>query len=521
MDEKEKLSETTEVEDIEKEDGTAAENLSAEPIEAVTEEAAQPEIQPQVQTVQPQNGYAAFRAQNGMPMSHSPVEPRYNPPQQEQQNPYYSPYNQQNYQQPVSAQPYQYQYQPAPDLTKKAIPKKTKSEKKIAMFTWILVAVMMVFFVYCVISDTVIYCMNPNIAETNATTSETVNPDVPDLEQQSKNDIDAYVDSGMDGRYTVEDVALLVGPSIVQIMVYDENSEVISTGSGIILSEDGYILTNAHVVSDGASYEVLDAFDETYTAEIVGYDVKSDIAVICAYGEDFCPAVLGDSNELNVGEAVVAIGNPAGLTNTVTSGIVSANNRQIRNGSTGFYMNCIQTDAAISPGNSGGALVNMYGQVVGVTSSKYTSSYSGTYEGLGFAISINDALPLAEELMANGFIGGRVRIGITFISMELESAQAEFAAQYGLDENEILPKGLWITEIAEDCDIANTRLQPGDILLEMNGIETDNYDELYATIDGCSAGYVFTAKCVRYEKGKEPVSFEIEFKLMEDRSGDY
>ncbi len=510
MDEKEKLGENAEIEDIENEDGVAMENLSAQPAEIVHEKAAQPVTQP---AARPQNSYAAFRAQNGM-VTGQPTESQ---PQQEQ-NPYcYNPC----YQQPMAEQPYQYSYQPAPDLTKKAVPKKTKSEKKVVMVTWILIAMMVVFFVYCIISDTVIYCTNPNIAETNAQSSEFVNSNAPRLEQQSKNDIDAYRDMGMDGSYNVEVVAALVGPSIVQIIVYDENYEIISTGSGIILSEDGYILTNAHVVSEGASFEVLDAFDETYIAEIIGYDVKSDIAVIRADGNDFSPAVLGDSDELNVGEAVVAIGNPAGLTNTVTSGIVSANNRQIRNGSTGFYMNCIQTDAAISPGNSGGALVNMYGQVVGVTSSKYTSNYSGTYEGLGFAISINEAIPLAEELMTNGFIGGRVRMGITFISLELQSAQAEFATYYKLDENEVLPKGLWITEIADDCDIANTELQPYDIILEVNGEETDNYDELFAIIDDSSAGDVLTAKCVRYEIGKEPVSFEIEFRLMDDKSGDY
>lgn len=131
-------------------------------------------------------------------------------------------------------------------------------------------------------------------------------------------------------------------------------------------------------------------------------------------GTGLSPATLGDSDEVLVGEQVIAVGNPAGLSNTVTDGIVSAVNREIRSDSTGFEMKCIQTNADISPGNSGGALVNMYGQVIGITSSKYISSY---YEGLGFAITINEAKPIIEELISNGYIGGRFRIGIVMIDM--------------------------------------------------------------------------------------------------------
>ena len=157
----------------------------------------------------------------------------------------------------------------------------------------------------------------------------------------------------------------------------------------------------------GESFTVVldDDEEKEYTAKLVGSDAKTDLAVLkINAGKRLQAVTLGDSDETYVGEDVLAIGNPAGLTNSVTKGIVSAIGRQVRAESNSFRMECIQTDAAISPGNSGGALVNMYGQVIGITSSKYASMYSSTYEGLGFAISINQALPVVTDLMEVGYV---------------------------------------------------------------------------------------------------------------------
>ncbi len=328
-----------------------------------------------------------------------------------------------------------------------------------------------------------------------------------------------------DGEYTVRGVAELVTPSIVEVYAFsaeeriEENLE--GTGSGIIITEDGYIITNAHVVV-GEYFTVILSNDEEYEAEVIGSDTKTDLAVLKIEASGLTPAVLGNSDEVYVGESVVAIGNPAGLTNTVTKGIVSATGRQIRAESTAFIMDCIQTDAAISPGNSGGALVNMYGQVIGITSSKYAADYvtGGTYEGLGFAITTNQALPIIEELMGQGYVSGRFRIGITFMEAETEYSKYYFETEYDFPMPEELT-GLWISEISEDCDIANTELAVNDFILSMNGVPVANYDEVIEVLDGFKGGDTVTADCARLEENGDITYFTIEFKLEEDTSGNF
>jgi len=242
------------------------------------------------------------------------------------------------------------------------------------------------------------------------------------------------------------------------------------------------------------------------------------LAVIKIDATDLTAATLGDSDEVILGEAVVAIGNPAGLSGSVTNGIVSGLNRQIRSDSTGFDMNCIQTNAAISPGNSGGALVNMYGQVIGITSSKYVSS---SYEGLGFAITINEVIPIVEDLISNGYVEGRVRVGITFISLESDEVQLAFAEELEMEDIPESLNGIWITEIAADCDISNTELAENDMIIEVNGQSVSTYDEVMAAIDGQVAGDSVEAVCRRYNQDGSYETFKITFALMEDTSGNY
>ncbi len=340
--------------------------------------------------------------------------------------------------------------------------------------------------------------------------------------QQSKpenaNDSDSYKDEN--GRYTTEGIAATVRPSIVEIFTYDDSGHntLSGTGSGVIISEDGYIVTNTHVLqSDG--YHVVKTYDDkSYDAKIIGRDAKTDIAIIKITASDLQPAVFGDSDEVVVGEQVMAIGNPAGLSGSVTDGIVSAVNRQIRADSTGFEMNCIQTNADISPGNSGGALVNMYGQVIGITSSKYVSS---SYEGLGFAITINDAMPIIDELISQGYISDRFRIGIELIDMEDEMKIATIEEELGFELPEDF-EGIYIASVSEDCDIANTELQPGDFITAINGKSIKTYDDLYDTISRqFGAGDKVPATCARLSEDGNIEYFDIEFMLMEDTSGDY
>ena len=334
---------------------------------------------------------------------------------------------------------------------------------------------------------------------------------------ESAKEFDDYKDEN--GRYTTEGVAKLVRPSIVEIYTYTDpaHKDLVGTGSGIVISKDGYIVTNAHVL-ESEGYHLIQTLDEeNYSATVIGRDVKTDIAVIKVNANNLTPAVFGDSDESVVGEQVVAIGNPANLSSTVTDGIISAINRKIRSDSTGFQMDCIQTNADISPGNSGGALVNMYGQVIGITSSKYVSSM---VEGLGFAITINEAKPIIEELLNNGFIAGRFRIGITLIDMSSASKRAsiEEAIKMELPENF---KGVYIQSIDKECDIAKTKLKEGDFITEIDGKKISTYDELYEAISGkFEAGDTVPAKCAHLDKN-DISYYDIEFKLMEDKSGNY
>lgn len=338
-----------------------------------------------------------------------------------------------------------------------------------------------------------------------------------DKKPEGAMDIENFKDEN--GKYTTEGVAELVRPSIVEIYTYSDpaHKDLVGTGSGVVISKDGYIVTNAHVLeSDG--YHTIQTIDEDIlSATIVGRDVKTDIAVIKVNSDKLVPAVLGDSDEAIVGEQVIAVGNPANLSSTVTDGIISAINRKIRSDSTGFEMDCIQTNADISPGNSGGALVNMYGQVIGITSSKYVSS---SFEGLGFAITINEAKPIIEELINNGFIGGRFRIGIILIDMSSASKRTliEDTIEMELPENF---KGIYIQTIDKDSDIAKTKLKEGDFITEIDGTPISTYDELYETISGkFKAGDTVPAKCAHLEKSGISY-YDIKFKLMEDKSGDY
>ena len=424
-----------------------------------------------------------------------------------------------NYPQYPNQYPMYYQISPPPPnymprLPEKAAPpappaKPIEMNRKIFIMCGVIAAMIFLLCMYCMISDIMHGALSGNPADASPTVI---------LQTQEKPDLDPDDENvTADGEYTVHGVAELVKPSIVEVLVYDESHNLNGKGSGIIASEDGYIITNAHVVQ-GKDFSVMLDDESEYTAQLIGSDNKTDLAVLKINASGLTPAVLGDSDKTYVGETVVAIGNPAGLTNSVTKGIVSAINRQIRAQSSSFRMECIQTDAAISPGNSGGALVNMYGQVIGITSSKYASQYEATYEGLGFAITTKQALPIVQDLIENGYVSGRYRIGIVFMPSAYASEQ--FQNTFHAEIPEKLKKALWITEISTDCDISNTDLKANDFILSMNGHDVSDYDSVLDALDGLQGGDTVTAHCARYEKG-EVVYFDITFKLEEDTSGNY
>ena len=308
-----------------------------------------------------------------------------------------------------------------------------------------------------------------------------------------------------DGRYTVEGVANVCSESIVTIESFEDSSvfAAYGQGSGIIMTEDGYIITNAHVIQDAELAIIVRLNDGTeYNATVVGSDAKSDVAVIKINATGLTPAQFGDSSKLSLGEQVVALGSPAGLECSVTTGVVSGMNRMVQLESTSISMNCIQIDAAINPGNSGGALFNMWGQVVGITSSKIEGL---EFENVGFAISMEAAKPIIEELIENGSVLGRPKIGISFYEVS-----DSVASVYGI------PAGLHIAEISPDCDIANTELQINDVITAFNGVEVRSVDEVQKIIMSMSPGDEVTATVTRIEDNGDLTEFEISFKLMSD-----
>lgn len=317
---------------------------------------------------------------------------------------------------------------------------------------------------------------------------------------------DSGVEKDENGMYTAQGIAEKCSPSVVSLDIYSEDSEFVPVGqgSGIILSKDGYIVSNAHVVDKGTkAVKAVLSDGREYAAEIIGSDPKTDIAVIKIPATDLSPAEFASSANVKLGEEVVAIGTPAGYRNSVTKGIVSGLDRKIRLENSSSGVNCIQIDAAVNPGNSGGALFNMYGQVIGITSSKLSSV---DYEGIGFAISSDEASGIIEQLIEYGHVADRAKIGITFY--QISSTTADI---YGVKA------GICVASIDESCDVANTELEVGDIITNIDGTDTGDCDDVPALVNKKKAGDEVTCHVYREKTDTEPAKeFDITFKLMED-----
>lgn len=269
----------------------------------------------------------------------------------------------------------------------------------------------------------------------------------------------------------------------------------VGTGTGVIITENGYIVTNAHVIYDSQygsgladNISVLLDDDKTYDAEVIGYDVDCDLAVIKINAEGLTPAEFGNSDALKLGESVTAIGNPLGfeLMNTVTSGIISGLNRNITINDKS--MNLIQTDTAINSGNSGGPLINKYGQVIGINSSKMSSSYGSeaSIEGIGFAIPSNEASKIVDDIMKYGYVTGKPQLGIS-----CQDVTETVSRMYNM------PIGVYVVEVTKGSASDKAGLKSGDIITEIDGEKVTTSDELNTQKNLHSAGDTIKVTYIR------------------------
>ena len=279
----------------------------------------------------------------------------------------------------------------------------------------------------------------------------------------------------VDGALSLQEIYKKCIGSVVSITASAQSGK--SSGTGIVLSADGYLITNHHVIENAQVIAVQTSDDRQFQASIIGSDEASDLAVLKVESDDLQPAEFGDSGKLAVGDRVVAIGDPLGaqLRGTMTSGIVSAINRDLEvNDRT---MTLIQTDAALNNGNSGGPLINCYGQVIGINTMKLRSYYSTTAEGLGFAIPMAVAKPILEELMENGYVAGRPAIGISYDTLPLA-----FRIYYNL------PEGVYISAVYDGSDAQAKGVAAGDIITAVNGTRVTSIDELNRVKNQFTAG---------------------------------
>lgn len=286
-------------------------------------------------------------------------------------------------------------------------------------------------------------------------------------------------DAKTNNSYTAAKASEKVSDSVVGILCYSDDvpdqadtTTASSQGSGIIFSQDGYVITNAHVIGNSKTayaIRVVTSDGKEYKAGVVGYDSRTDIAVLkMDDAKGLTPATFGDSSQLEVGQDIIVVGNPGGLDyqNTTTKGVISALDRKLSTSSLTKY---IQTDAAINPGNSGGPLVNYYGQVVGITTSKIVSE---TYEGMGFAIPSQTVKNIVDTLVKNGYVEGRVKIGISGIAVTSDQAS-----------NYNIPQGIYVQSIVSGGPCDGTSLKEGDIITEVDGKTITSFADVYAILE--------------------------------------
>lgn len=303
----------------------------------------------------------------------------------------------------------------------------------------------------------------------------------------------------------------------VGVIVYAQNQKV-GEGSGIIVGEDDnkentYIITAAHVIADqGVSVQIQTNDGSEFDAVIVGHDSKTDIGVLRVNKTGFKAATFGNSDKLTVGQKVYAIGNPGGTVffGSFTNGIISAIDRPIASSASAYDLPCIQHNAAINPGNSGGALLNEFGQVIGLNSSKITDT---DYEGMGFSVPSNTMIEIYKDIVANGYVTNRPMLGISYYTVASDYTYSAIAWKNNLPYGSIV-----IAAMTEDSDLQKQGIKVGDIVTGVNGKVLDSTDVLLEVIEDSKVGDTITLSVCRLNNsGAVSTKFEAKVKLVEDK----
>lgn len=354
--------------------------------------------------------------------------------------------------------------------------------------------------------------VDSNVSAVDSSLSSDAQAVLDSLKNETTHTVSGNIEYNSDGTYAyTRDLVAQVKDSIVYIEVYVTyrgQETLYGAGSGIVISSDGYIITNAHV-AENDDYPVSklvvnvnttdpttgDSISNSYTAELIGSDTDTDLAVLKIDATDLTAAKLGDSDKMSLGDDVVVIGNPLGLETSVAKGVVSGLNRQVYDDNS---VSAIQTDTAINSGNSGGGLFNMYGEVVGVVNMKLVNNNA---ENLGFAITINDAKTVISDLISKGYVTGRPILGITCLQV----------SDY-LGAIQGMTPGLLVTDIDSSLAIAKSELVVGDTITAINGTQVRSVDEVSEVIKDMKPGDTVTVTVVRTDsRGREKsVDFDVE-----------
>lgn len=420
-------------------------------------------------------------------------------------------YNNQNFQySQKTANEEKYAY-PVNDSEKQETAKKNKTPKVIG----IIVAVLCVVLVGVLVAIALDNSEEVTAGNNEPGYSEDVSENVEEFETSASPATEDKASS--DGMMTPKEIYQNILPSSVGILVYNKSKMLSSEGSGVFFQEssDGkytYIITCAHVIKEEAGKIRVQTYDsKEYDAELVGFDARTDIGVIRIEQTGFDLAEIGDSSQISVGDYIYAIGNPGGVefANSFTDGIVSALDRPVNSSSTGYTTECIQHTAAINPGNSGGALVNSFGQVIGINSMKIVAD---EYEGMGFAVPSSVFVKIVNEIMANGYVSNRPKLGITYVPASEYNNYGMFVAIKELPAGSIV-----IYSISPDSSLASTKVQEGDMIISVNGTPLDDPSYLSELIENSEVGDTITLGIIRINEDYSYEEFDAQVTLVEDR----